>query len=129
MKRIISAGSRISIGNEIRGKALATRVTLSGTTQGILIAPYCAGDEFLHDCKVVEWDANQRICLTLPLCRKAHLAVGDEVDLLFREDGSVLVIPAKDVCSLCGKQSTSMFRLANGRMVCDKCRRQLCKKK
>lgn len=127
MKRIIAAGGRVYIGDGLRGAALSGKVTISGTVRGILISPYRDGDEKrIEECKVTEADAVQRINLSLPLCRKAHLAVGDEVDLLFREDGSVLVVPARDVCSLCGRQSESMYRLPNGRMVCEKCRKQLC---
>lgn len=127
MKRIIASGGRVYIGDALRGTALSGKITLSGTVRGILISPYQKGDEKrVEECKVTEADAVQRINLSIALCRKAHLAVGDEVDLLFREDGSILVVPARDVCSLCGKQSDNMIRLENGRLVCENCRKKLC---
>ncbi|MET0017984.1 AbrB/MazE/SpoVT family DNA-binding domain-containing protein [Oscillibacter sp.] len=128
MRRKITQQGRINIGDEARGSILTGKVTVSGSTQGILITPYHEGDENRPDCKVTAWDADNRIVLPLQLRQKARLESGDTVDLLFRdEDGGILLVAARDVCTLCGSQSDDMIRMPNGRLVCPRCRRILCK--
>lgn len=127
MRRKITQQGRINIGDEARGSTLTGKVTVSGSVQGILIAPYQVGDENRPDCKVTAWDADNRIVLPLQLRQKARLEPGDTVDLLFRgEDGGILLVAARDTCTLCGMQSENMIRLPNGRLVCPRCRRILC---
>lgn len=123
MIRKISPDGRINIGDEARGSTLTGKVTVSGSVHGILIAPYQVGDEARPDCKVTTWDSGKRIVLPLQLRQKAGLT--ETVELLFREDGSVLLVNAKSICVLCGEQAENMIEMPNGRLVCPRCRRIL----
>jgi len=49
------------------------------------------------------------------------------VDVLFREDGGILLVKAKNICTLCGEEAEGMLELPNGWLVCPRCRRILCK--
>lgn len=130
MRRKITQQGRINIGDEARGSTLTGKVTVSGSVQGILIAPYRAGDENRSDCKVTAWDADNRIVLPLQFRQKAQLEPGMTVDLLFRgEDGGIVLVQAKNTCTICGRQSENMIQMPNGRLVCPKCRQQLCESK
>ena len=125
MRRNIEAARRIRIGPEARGELLAEKVTVSGSVKGILLTPYRPGDETRTGCKVLTWDKSDRIVLPLQMCEQAGLRQRDEVDLLFREDGAILLVAARNACSLCGQTSPNMIRLPNGRLVCRRCRRIL----
>lgn len=127
LKRKITAEGRMNIGDEARGENLTGKITISGSEQGILIAPYQPGDEDRPDCKVTIWDSGRRIFLPVQFREKANMKPGDMVDLIFRPDGSVLLLRSIDSCTLCGQQSDDMIMLQNGRRVCEDCVRQLWK--
>lgn len=129
MRRRISSKGRINIGNDARGEPLAGKVSISGSVHCILISPYLPGDEARPDCKVTVWESGQRLVLPLQFRQKAGLSTGDTVDVLFREDGSILLVKAKNICILCGEEAEGMLELPNGRLVCPQCRRRLCENK
>ncbi|MEA4993913.1 MAG: AbrB/MazE/SpoVT family DNA-binding domain-containing protein [Oscillibacter sp.] len=126
MRRRISPEGRINIGNDARGEPLAGKVSISGSVHGILISPYQLGDEARPDCKVTVWESGQRLVLPLQFRQKAGLIAGDTVDVLFREDGGILLVKATNICALCGEQTEDMLEMPNGRLVCPRCRRILC---
>lgn len=125
MTRNIEAARRIRIGPEARGELLAEKVTVSGSVKGILLMPYRPGDETRPSCRVLTWDKSDRIVLPKQMCQQAGLEQGSKVELLFREDGAILLVAARNACSLCGQVSPNMVRLPNGRLVCHRCRRIL----
>jgi len=126
LKRTITTDGRINIGDEARGETLTGKVTISGSDRGILIAPYCPGDEGRPECKVTTWDSGRRIFLPVQFREKVNLKPGDMVDLVFRADGAILLVPAIDTCALCGKPSEDMTVMENGRKVCRDCIKKLC---
>lgn len=126
LKRTITTDGRINIGDEARGETLTGKVTISGSDRGILIAPYRRGDERHPECKVTTWDSGRRIFLPVQFREKVNLKPGDMVDLVFRGDGAVLLVPAIDTCTLCGKPSKDMTVMENGRKVCRDCIKKLC---
>lgn len=127
MRRKIAAPGRVNIGDEARDRALFGKVTLSGSQKGILITPYVLGDEARPECKVTVWERSRRLFLPNQLRQKADLVNGDTVDVLFRDDGSIMLIKSKNTCTLCGEQSDNMVEMPNGRLVCPRCRRILCR--
>lgn len=126
LRRRITTDGRINIGDDARGEMLTGKVTVSGSVQGILIAPYRLGDEGRPECKVTTWDSGRRIFLPVQFREKVNLKPGDMVDLVFRADGAVLLVPAIDTCALCGKPCKEMATMENGRKVCRDCIKKLC---
>jgi len=126
LRRRITTDGRINIGDDARGESLTGKVTVSGSVQGILIAPYHPGDEGRPECKVTTWDSGRRIFLPVQFREKVNLKPGDMADLVFRVDGAVLLVPAIDTCALCGKPSKDMVTRENGRKICRDCIKKLC---
>lgn len=125
MRRSIVDEGRIYISPDALGEKLQERVTITADISGILLVPYGPGDEEKPDRKVVSWDHYKRIRNPAQYLQKAGLKVGDAVDLLCRADSAIVIVPAKDTCTLCGRPSEHMVEMPNGRLVCEKCRAYL----